>query len=56
MSEKDEKILRDLTIASAAVRKGLGGKTGDGAEKTYGIAYAKAVQAGLKPRLKKRYR
>ena len=56
MSEDNEKILRNLDAASTAVRRGTGGKTGEGSENAYGIAYAKAVQAGLKPRLKRKYR
>jgi hypothetical protein len=56
MSEDNEKVLRNLDAASTAVRRGAGGKTGDGAEKTYGLAYTKAVQAGLKPKLRKKYR
>jgi hypothetical protein len=56
MSETSERILRNLDLASASVRKGMGGKVGDSSEKAYGIAYGKAVQAGLKPKLKKKYR
>lgn len=56
MSDEDEKILRNLESASTAVRRGTGGKAGEGSEKAYGIAYARAVQAGLKPRLKRKYR
>lgn len=56
MSEDNDKILRNLDAASTVVRRGVGGKGGEGSEKTYGIAYAKAVQAGLKPKLKKKYR
>ena len=56
MSEDNDRILRNLDAASTVVRRGVGGKGGEGSEKTYGIAYAKAVQAGLKPRLKKKYR
>ena len=56
MSDENEKILRNLESASTAVRRGIGGKAGEGSEKAYGIAYARAVQAGLKPRLKRKYR
>jgi hypothetical protein len=56
MSDENEKILRNLESASTAVRRGTGGKAGEGSEKAYGIAYARAVQAGLKPRLKRKYR
>lgn len=57
MEDKDrEKLLKDLETASAAVRRQSGGKPGESAEKVYGIAYQKCVQAGIKPKLRKRYR
>lgn len=52
----EEALLRALESASNAVRKGMSGKPGESAEKAYGIAYTKCVQAGLKPKLKKKYR
>jgi hypothetical protein len=56
MSETNEKLLRELEVAAVAVRRGTGGKAGEGAEKKYGEAYRKCVQVGIKPRLKSKYR
>jgi hypothetical protein len=56
MSEEDQKLLRNLESASSAIRKSLGGKTGEGAEKIYGQAYRECVKAGIKPPLRKKYR
>lgn len=56
MSENNERILRDLESAASAMRKGVGGKAGESNEKKYGQAYTAAVAAGLKPRLKQKYR
>lgn len=57
MEEKDkERLIKDLDSASAAVKRQSGGKPGESAEKIYSLAYQKCVQAGLKPRLRKRYR
>ena len=52
----NEDLLRDLEIASKDVKKQTGGKTGEGAEKKYGQAYAACVKAGLKPPLRSKYR
>jgi hypothetical protein len=52
----NEDLLRDLEIACKDVKKQMGGKTGESAEKRYGQAYAACVKAGLKPVLKKKYR
>ena len=57
MEDKEkENLLKNLDTASATVRRQSGGKAGEGAEKVYGIAYQKCVQAGIKPKLRKRYR
>ena len=57
MEEKDkEKLIKNLDSASAAVKRQSGGKPGESAEKIYSLAYQKCVQAGLKPRLRKKYR
>lgn len=56
MSEDNEKMLRNLDAASSAIRKSLGGKQGEGAEKVYGQAYRDCVRAGIKPPLRKKYR
>jgi len=52
----NEDLLRDLEIASKAVKSSVGGKTGEGAEKKYGQAYAACVKAGIKAPLKRKYR
>jgi hypothetical protein len=56
MSEENEKLLRSLELASSNIRKSLGGKTGEGAEKVYGQAYRACVRAGIKSPLRKKYR
>jgi hypothetical protein len=56
MKDEQEKLLKNLENAAVAVRRGTGGKTGESAEKVYGIAYAKCVQAGIKPKLRNKYR
>ena len=55
MSEDKDRLLRDLESAAVAMRRGVGGKAGDGPEKVYGQAYRKCVQAGIKPKLKSKY-
>jgi len=56
MNKSNEKLLKELESASTAVRRGTGGKAGEGFEKKYGEAYRKCVQAGIKPILKSKYR
>ena len=57
MSNEDhEALLRDLNIASQDIKKNIAGKSGEGAEKKYGQAYAACVKAGIKPALKRKYR
>lgn len=57
MEEKEkEKLLKDLDAASTAVKRQSGGKPGESAEKIYSLAYQKCVQAGLRPKLRKKYR
>jgi hypothetical protein len=56
MSENNEKVLRDLEAAASSIRKSIGGKPGESAEKLYGQAYSECVKAGIKPRLRKKYR
>jgi hypothetical protein len=51
-----EKLLRNLEIASNAIKKQVGGRGGEGIEKKYGQAYQDCVKAGIKPQIKKRYR
>ena len=52
----NEDLLRDLEIASKAVKNATPGKSGEGAEKKYGQAYAACVKAGIKAPLKSKYR
>jgi hypothetical protein len=52
----NEDLLRDLEIASKDVKKSMGGKAGEGAEKKYGQAYYACVKAGLKPPMRSKYR
>lgn len=53
----DEELLRDLDRASTQVKKQLGTNAGgSSAEKNYGQAYTACVRAGLKPKLKGKYR
>lgn len=52
----NEDLLRDLESASKDIKKQMGGKSGEGLEKKYGLAYAACVKAGLKPVLRKKYR
>lgn len=56
MSEEELDLLRNLTAASNEIRRSLGGKQGEGAEKRYGVAYQQCVRAGIKPPLRKKYR
>ena len=51
-----EDLLRSLSNESNEIKKSMGGKTAEGAEKRYGIAYQACVKAGLKPQLRKKYR
>lgn len=52
----NEDLLRDLEIASKSIKSQTGGKSGEGNEKKYGIAYMACVKAGLKPPLRSKYR
>ena len=56
MSDDIEKLKSNLNAASSNLRKVVGGKAGDGVEKTYGQAYQALVRVGVKPQLKKKYR
>jgi len=56
MKEQEERLLRDLESAASAVRTGTGVKAGESEDKVYGIAYSKCVQAGVKPKLRNKYR
>lgn len=54
--EEKEQLLRNLNSALNDLKKITGGKAAEGAEKRYGLAYAACVRAGLKPKLRKKYR
>lgn len=52
----NEDLLRDLEMASKDVKKQMGGKPGESAEKKYGQAYYACVKAGIKDPLRSKYR
>jgi hypothetical protein len=56
MSEHADDLWRAFNAASVELKKGIGGKPGDAAEKKYGQAYLSLVKSGLAPRIKKKYR
>jgi len=47
-TEEDHKAIRELEMASSALRKAVGGKIGEQTEKRYGQAYALCYKLGLK--------
>jgi hypothetical protein len=56
MSESNDRLISDLNSAASNLKKSIGGKAGEGAEKLYGQAYQALVKAGLRPQLKGKYR
>lgn len=56
MEENGEKLLSNFNAASTNIRRSLGGKGGEAAEKVYGQTYQALVRIGLKPQLRKKYR
>lgn len=56
MHEDGEKLFSNFSAASNNLRRVVGGKAGEGVEKTYGQAYQALVKANLKPQLRKKYR
>lgn len=56
MSEDVERLLSNLNSASTNIKKQMGGKTGESAEKSYGQAYQQLVKVGAKPQIRKKYR
>lgn len=54
MSSED--LERNLSAAANDLKRGAGGKAGQTAEKKYGQAYMALVKAGLRPKLKAKYR
>ena len=52
----NEDLERNLASAAADLKRGAGGKAGQTAEKKYGQAYMALVKAGLRPKLKAKYR
>jgi hypothetical protein len=51
-----DRLERDFSLASSAIKKSVGGKPGESNEKRYGIAYQQLVKAGVRPQLRKKYR
>ena len=56
MSENAERLVSAFNAASTTIKKQMGGKGGDGAEKVYGQAYQALVKEGIKPQIRKKYR
>ena len=56
MVDNAEDLWRAYNAAANDLKKGMGGKVGEAAEKKFGAAYLNLVKAGLAPRLKKKYR
>lgn len=56
MSEDNDRLLSDFNAASNNIKKSIGGKSGEGAEKLYGQTYQTLVKNGLKPPLRRKYR
>lgn len=54
-NEEKERLIRSLELAAQELRRSVGGKSGEGAEKKYGIAYKACVRAGIKPALRRKY-
>lgn len=55
-ADEKDRLERNMSNASSSLRKVVGGKAGEGVEKVYGQAYTALVRAGLRTRLKKKYR
>jgi hypothetical protein len=51
-----DRLERNMDAASSTIRKSVGGKPGESAEKLYGLAFAALVRAGLRRPLRKKYR
>lgn len=47
-TDEDHKAIRDFEMASTNLRRAVGGKPGEQAEKKYGEAYANCFKLGLK--------
>lgn len=56
MLEDKDRLLSDFNAASSNIKKSVGGKTGEGAEKRYGQTYQALVKIGAKPPLRRKYR
>ena len=56
MVDSAEDLWRAYNSAAADLKKAVGGKQGESAEKKFGLAYLALVKAGLAPRLKRKYR
>lgn len=51
-----DRLERQMEVAASGIRKSMGGKPGEGAEKVYGQAFAALVRVGLRQPLRKKYR
>lgn len=51
-----ENLERDFAAASAVIRKCISGKAAVNAEAVYGQAYEMLVRAGVRPKLRGKYR
>lgn len=56
MSENVDRLISNFNAAATTIKKQMGGKTGDSAEKVYGQAYQALVKEGVKPQIRKKYR
>lgn len=54
--EEAERLERSMSNVSSTIRKAIGGKAGESAEKLYGQTYSELVRAGLRRPLRKKYR
>jgi hypothetical protein len=48
LTDEQVNALRDLDIAMTSLRRAVGGKVGESAEKAYGQAYQRCYSLGLK--------
>lgn len=55
-NEELDALQRDFNNASSTIKKSIGGKQGEGAEKLYGQTYQQLVKVGAKPPLRRKYR
>jgi hypothetical protein len=51
-----DSLERDFNAASSSIKKSIGGKPGESAEKLYGQTFNQLVKAGLRIPLRRKYR